>query len=255
MTEPILRSARWIAAGYMQQVLRPGDRAVDATMGNGHDTQRMAELVGPEGRVIAFDIQAQAVEKTRLRLTEAGLEDRVTLVRDSHARMAAYLPAAPRLIAFNLGFLPGGDKAVTTLLDSTLTAVDAAMELLAFSNILDQFGSYLNENSAVVITGRLSVRDEKEPQMIVNRVRPIGEVAALAPEAPAAEQTLYLRLPCQDDPRLRKVRAILGMFPGQGKTVLFFADTRTRYGTKCAVRDDMLAELSALLGADSVVLK
>ena len=131
----------------------------------------------------------------------------------------------------------------------------AAMELLAFSNILDQFGSYLSENSAVVITGRLSVRDEKEPQMIVNRVRPIGEVAALAPEAPAAEQTLYLRLPCQDDPRLRKVRAILGMFPGQGKTVLFFADTRTRYGTKCAVRDDMLAELTALLGADSVVLK
>ena len=136
MTEPILRSARWIAAGYMQQVLRPGDLAVDATMGNGHDTQRMAELVGPEGRVIAFDIQAQAVEKTRLRLTEAGLEDRVTLVRDSHARMAAYLPAAPRLIAFNLGFLPGGDKAVTTLLDSTLTAVDAAMELLAPGGML-----------------------------------------------------------------------------------------------------------------------
>ncbi|MBO4299321.1 MAG: methyltransferase domain-containing protein [Clostridia bacterium] len=114
----------------MTRVLRPGDLAVDATMGNGHDTERMARLVGPEGRVFAFDIQAQALEKTRLRLTEAGLADRVTLIRDSHANMAAYVDCPPKLAAFNLGFLPGGDKAVTTLLDSTLAAVRTAMELL-----------------------------------------------------------------------------------------------------------------------------
>ena len=130
MPDPILRSARWVAAGYMAQVLRPGDLAVDATMGNGHDTERLAELVGPEGRVIAFDIQAQAVESTRARLEAAGLLDRVTLVQDSHANMAAHVSQPPRLIAFNLGFLPGGDKQVTTLLDSTLTAVRAAMALL-----------------------------------------------------------------------------------------------------------------------------
>ena len=130
MPDPILRSARWVAAGYMAQVLQPGDLAVDATMGNGHDTERLAELVGPEGRVIAFDIQAQAVESTRARLEAAGLLDRVTLVQDSHANMAAHVSEPPRLIAFNLGFLPGGDKQVTTLLDSTLAAVRAAMELL-----------------------------------------------------------------------------------------------------------------------------
>ena len=130
MPDPILRSARWVAAGYMAQVLRPGDLAVDATMGNGHDTERLAELVGPEGRVIAFDIQAQAVESTRARLEAAGLLDRVTLVQDSHANMAAHIDRPPRLIAFNLGFLPGGDKQVTTLLDSTLAAVRAAMALL-----------------------------------------------------------------------------------------------------------------------------
>ena len=130
MPDPILRSARWVAAGYMAQALRPGDLAVDATMGNGHDTERLAELVGPEGRVTAFDIQAQAVESTRARLEAAGLLDRVTLVQDSHANMAAHVSRPPRLIAFNLGFLPGGDKQVTTLLDSTLAAVRAAMELL-----------------------------------------------------------------------------------------------------------------------------
>ena len=131
----------------------------------------------------------------------------------------------------------------------------AAIEMLAFSNALEQYGPLLSENSAVVVTGRLSVRDEKEPQMIVNRVRPIGEVADSTPAPVPPAQTLYLRLSGQDDPRLRKVKAILSMFPGQGKTVLFFADTRTRYGTKCAVRADMLAELSDLLGADSVVLR
>ena len=130
MPEPILRSARWVAAQYMAQVLRPGDLAIDATMGNGHDTERLAQLVGPDGHVIAFDIQEQAVENTRQRLEVARLMDRVTLIRDSHANMAAYVDRSPRLIAFNLGFLPGGDKQVTTLLPSTLAAVRIAMDLL-----------------------------------------------------------------------------------------------------------------------------
>ena len=105
----------------------------------------------------------------------------------------------------------------------------------------------------MVISGRLSVRDEKEPQLIVNRVRPIGEVARTAQET--GPQTLYLRLASQSDPRLGKVKAILSMFPGAEKTGLFFADTRTRLGTACTPRDDMLRELADLLGADSVVLK
>ena len=136
MREPILRSARWVAAQYMARVLRPGDLAVDATMGNGHDTERLAQLVGPDGHVIAFDIQEQAVENTRQHLEAAGLMDRVTLVRYSHANMAAHVDRPPRLVAFNLGFLPGGDKQVTTLLDSTLTAVRAAMDLLAPGGML-----------------------------------------------------------------------------------------------------------------------
>ncbi len=136
MTEPLLRSARWIAADYMARALRPGDAAVDATMGNGHDTERLARLVGAEGRVTAFDIQAQALAQTRARLTAAGLIDRVTLIQDSHAQMAKYLERPPRLIDFNLGFLPGGDKSVTTLLPSTLAAVQAAMALLTPGGLL-----------------------------------------------------------------------------------------------------------------------
>ena len=74
-----LKSARYIAADCLRRFLLPGDTAVDATMGNGHDTQFLCELVGESGHVFAFDIQEQAVENTRRRLMEAGLLARASL--------------------------------------------------------------------------------------------------------------------------------------------------------------------------------
>ena len=134
----------------------------------------------------------------------------------------------------------------------------AAMEMLAFSNVLGQFGSYLRENSPVVITGRLSLRDDKEPQIVINRARPISDYAEENPE-PAAPVprggTLYLRLPGEEDLRYPKVRAILNMFPGSGSAVVFFENTRQRRGTRCGFADSMLRELERLLGKENVVLK
>ena len=137
----------------------------------------------------------------------------------------------------------------------------AAIEMLAFSNVLNQYGGYLKENSAVVITGRLSIRDEKEPQIVINRARPISDFADKpaepepAPKAMPTGSTLYLQLTGETDPRYRKVKAILNMFPGSGKTVLFFADTRQRRGTMCGFDPRMLSELKNLLGERNVVLK
>ena len=136
----------------------------------------------------------------------------------------------------------------------------AAMEMLAFSNVLSQYGGYLRENSPVVVTGRLSIRDEKEPQIVINRARPISDYAdgTLQPEPVQAvpeNATLYLRLPTQDGKLFPKVRAILNMFPGQNSAVLFFADTRARRGTRCQIRENMLSELKNLLGNENVVLK
>ena len=74
-----LRSARWIAADVLRQVVQPGDTVVDATLGNGHDTLMLCELVGETGRVIGFDIQPDAVERTRERLADAGMLSRCTL--------------------------------------------------------------------------------------------------------------------------------------------------------------------------------
>ena len=136
----------------------------------------------------------------------------------------------------------------------------AAMELLAFSNVLSQYGGYLKENMAVVITGRLSTRDNKEAQIVINRARPISDFAKERPEEkPAVQQektgTLYLRLPSESDSRFGKVKAILNMFPGKNPAVVYFADTKQRRGSSCYPDGRMLEELKMLLGEENVVLK
>ena len=136
----------------------------------------------------------------------------------------------------------------------------AAIEMLAFSNVLSQYGGYLKENNAVVVTGKLSIRDEKEPQIVVNRARPISDYAdGSVPEEPQARPqqngTLYLRIPSEGDPVLRKVKAILNMFPGTCGAVLYFADTKIRRGTRCLLADNMIRELKNVLGEANVVVK
>lgn len=125
-----LKSARYITQDCMNRFLRQGDVVVDATMGNGHDTEYLCRLVGGEGHVYAFDIQPQAVENTRARLQAAGLLERASLFCLGHEHMAEKVPSPVDAVLFNLGWLPGGDKSVTTEWATTKTAVLAALALL-----------------------------------------------------------------------------------------------------------------------------
>ncbi len=136
MSEFVLRSARYLAAECMEKVIRPGDIVVDATMGNGHDTERLAQLVGETGHVYAFDVQKQAVQNTRERLEKAGLSTRATLYLESHEHLAERVPAPVRVVMFNLGWLPGGDKSITTHLASTQKAIEGALSVLAPMGVL-----------------------------------------------------------------------------------------------------------------------
>ena len=145
--------------------------------------------------------------------------------------------------------------AYVTLEDDT-----AAIEMLAFSNVLSQYGGYIRENQPVVISGRLSMREDKEPQIVINRARPMSDYANGNPASETNEPViengvLYLRLPNEDEPLFAKVKAILNMFPGNNSAVLYFADTGVRRGTKCALYRTMLRELKNVLGEENVVLK
>ena len=137
----------------------------------------------------------------------------------------------------------------------------ASMEMLAFSNVLNQYGGYLRENAPVVITGRLSLRDDKDPQIVINRARPMSDFEN-APEPEEIVQTpkqlsgkLYLKLPSEDSLEFSKTKAILNMFPGANNVVLYFADTGVRRGTQCQLAEKMLSELKKLLGTENVVIK
>ena len=109
--------------------VKKGGTAVDFTMGNGHDTLWLSEAVGDEGRVYAFDIQPQALENTRARLKEHGREN-CELICDSHANVKKYVDRPICAGMFNLGYLPGSDKKITTMRPSTMAAVTAALDLL-----------------------------------------------------------------------------------------------------------------------------
>ena len=136
MERYVLRNARHLAADYMKRTIRPGDTVVDATMGNGKDTLFLAELVGETGRVHAFDVQAEAVERTRERVEEAGFVQRVSLHLAGHETMKEHVQPGIQAVMFNLGWLPGAQHAVTTLTETTLAAVQAACELIAPGGIV-----------------------------------------------------------------------------------------------------------------------
>ena len=142
----------------------------------------------------------------------------------------------------------------------------ASIELIVFSNALNEHGGYLRENAPVVVVGKLSLREDKEPQIIVNRVRPMSDFTdpyvkpflnELIPQKPEPEEssTLYLRLSAEGCGEYRKVRAIVNMFPGNSLVVIFFADTRKRLAGRCLLRNSMIEELKNVLGEANVVLK
>ena len=143
--------------------------------------------------------------------------------------------------------------AYVTLEDDT-----ASMEMLAFSNVLQQYGGYIKENAPVVVTGRLSIRDEKEPQIVINRVRSIMDFEEEAPQETRvlpANQTLWLKLSSESDPKYRKVRAIVNMFPGESRVIVYFADTGIKRGALASLDSRMLHELENVLGSENVVVK
>lgn len=126
----ILKSARYIASDALARAVRPGDTVIDATLGNGHDARFLAELVGEKGRVIGFDVQREAVERSEAALREAGLLPRCELHALGHERIAEVVRGPVRAVCFNLGWLPGGDKSVTTRWETTRQALSAALSLL-----------------------------------------------------------------------------------------------------------------------------
>lgn len=125
---------------YAQTLLKSavgnGDIAVDATAGNGHDTLFLAELVGDDGFVYAFDVQKQAVDATLHRLLDNALEHRALVLKDGHENVAKYVDKPVSGAIFNLGYLPGSDHEVITRPNTTIQALESLLKLLKVGGII-----------------------------------------------------------------------------------------------------------------------
>ena len=161
-----------------------------------------------------------------------------------------------------------------------------SMELLAFQRALDTAGPYLRENAPVYCAGRISVRDEKDPQLMLDTAGPLDNLTDNAViesiknalrddryeraessryKAPPSEEipspasqkprTLWVKLPSREAPAFRRLELILTMFPGSEPMVVYFADTKKRVGARCVIHPALVQELKEMLGEDSVVVK
>ena len=125
-----------LAQHMMSGYLNRGDIVIDATMGNGYDTLFLSNMVGEEGKVLAFDIQTVALDKTRNLLEENQCPGNVTLIHDGHENMDKYVLGDVKGIMFNLGYLPGGNHQLPTKAQSTLRSLEKAIELLRVKGII-----------------------------------------------------------------------------------------------------------------------
>ena len=152
----------------------------------------------------------------------------------------------------------------------TLEDDTGAMEVIAFQRVLDQSAMFIKDNAALIVRGRISVRDEKEPQLMADTIRPIEEAdsmkaAAARPDGapkpaphgddPAAQQKLWVKLPAADDPRIKRIELILTMFPGQQQMVIYCAREKRKLTARCIIHDSLVAELKEMLGEENVVVK
>ena len=120
----------------LEKRLNNGDYVLDATSGNGYDTLKATQLVQPNGRVISIDIQEDAIEATKAKLTKAKLMNFCECHLGNHGELLKKFDQTFDCIIFNLGYLPGSDKMIITSTKNTLSALNQSPKLLKENGML-----------------------------------------------------------------------------------------------------------------------
>lgn len=139
---PLFQSHIDLAHNYWEKLILPTDTVIDATCGNGQDTLVIARLAlqSGAGKVFAYDIQESAIEKTRDLLSTQISSDQlncITFIKGCHSVFPQEIALkSVKLIVYNLGYLPGGDKTVTTRVETTLNSIESALSLICPGGML-----------------------------------------------------------------------------------------------------------------------
>lgn len=121
----------WCHEILRAQAQAEGSLYIDATMGKGQDTLFLCRMAGAKGRVLAFDIQKEAIEMTRRLLEEHSVDSRARLILDGHEHMDRYAKeGSADVICFNFGYLPGGDHAIATQPKTSIQAIEKGLAIL-----------------------------------------------------------------------------------------------------------------------------
>lgn len=148
---------------HMRAHIKTGDTVVDATAGRGRDTLLLSRLVGEAGKVFAFDIQQEAIDSTRALLEENSRRN-VTLILDSHHKMKDYVKSA-KAVVFNLGFLPGGDHSIFSHGETSIKAIESALDILdtnGFISLCVYHGGDTGFEERDTVLGYLEGLDQKK---------------------------------------------------------------------------------------------
>lgn len=124
----------------LEKAVKTGDTVIDATLGNGHDSLYLANLVGETGKVYGFDVQKEAILSSKTRLEQQGLLERVTIFHNGHEQLTEMIPAEHHgkiaAAIFNLGYLPGSDKTIVTKPETTIAAIEQLLKIMAPEGII-----------------------------------------------------------------------------------------------------------------------
>ena len=127
---PLFQGHLDLAQLFWKKILQPGDWAIDATCGNGQDTAKLAQIIGSAGGIIAIDLQKEAIASTQNRLRNSQACP-IHFFCQCHSSFPSFCLEKPiRLIVYNLGYLPGGNKQLTTQTATTLASIQTALTLL-----------------------------------------------------------------------------------------------------------------------------
>ncbi|MDM8533684.1 class I SAM-dependent methyltransferase [Clostridiaceae bacterium HSG29] len=132
----VISNALGLSKEYMDKKMKKALVVVDATMGNGFDTCYLRSKLDSKGFLYAFDIQKTAIENTKKRLIEKNIYSNVLLINDSHAEFKKYIDKDVDLIIYNLGYLPKGDKNISTSSESTLISIKSGMDILNYEGLI-----------------------------------------------------------------------------------------------------------------------
>ena len=219
-----------------------------------------AELLAMEKETAGLYLSGHPMDEYREAVRRAGIVPIAAILSDASSESAK--KSYPDGAVVTVAGVVQSSRTRTTKSNTLMSYIEleddsGAMELIAFQRALDSGSAYVKDNALIIVRGRISLRDEKEPQLMADSIRPITDIGRLRPEsAPAgADSRLWVKLPDGDDPLLGRIELILSMFPGQQQLIIYLEREKRRIGTKCLIHPSLVAELRELCGDSNVFLE